>query len=57
LGEKIGLTAGDILIQLGEYKIVDVNSYMQTLSKFKKGDTTILIIKRNEKELSFNITF
>lgn len=57
LGEKIGLTAGDILIQLGEYKIVDVNSYMQTLSKFKKGDTTVLIIKRNEKELSFNITF
>lgn len=57
LGEKIGLTAGDILIQLGEYKIVDVNSYMQTLSKFKKGDTTVLIIKRNDKELSFNITF
>ena len=36
LAEKIGLQAGDVLLQLGEYKFVDVMSYMQLLGKFKK---------------------
>jgi aminopeptidase YwaD len=31
LAEKAGLQAGDILLQLGEYKFVDVYSYMSTL--------------------------
>ena len=57
LASKIGLQTGDIVIQLGEYKFVDVMSYMQTLSKFKKGDTTILIIKRGEDLKTFDITF
>jgi aminopeptidase YwaD len=57
IGEKIGLQAGDVLLQLGDYKFVDVNSYMTALSKFKKGDKTILIIKRKDQELQFNIEF
>lgn len=57
LAEKIGLQSGDILLQLGEYKFVDVNSYMQTLSKFKKGDATKLKIKRGAKEKEFDIVF
>jgi hypothetical protein len=57
LAEKLGLQAGDILLQLGDYKFVDVNSYMQTLSKFKKGDQTTLRIKRGANEISFSVTF
>ncbi|HNF30186.1 MAG TPA: M28 family peptidase, partial [Chitinophagaceae bacterium] len=57
LAEKIGLQAGDVLLQLGEYKFVDVNSYMEALSKFKKGDATKLTIKRGDKEMSFDIVF
>ena len=57
LAEKLGLKAGDILLQLGDYKFVDVNSYMQTLSKFKKGDQTQLRIKRGTDEFSFSVTF
>ena len=30
LAERIGLQAGDILLQLGDYKFVDVMSYMET---------------------------
>jgi len=55
--EKIGLQANDVLLQLGEYKFVDVNSYMQALSKFKKGDQVKLTIKRGDKEISYDITF
>jgi hypothetical protein len=57
LAEKLGLQAGDILLQLGDYKFVDVNSYMQTLSKFKKGDQTMLRIKRGAEEISFSVLF
>ena len=57
LAEKLGLKAGDILLQLGDYKFVDVNSYMQTLSKFKKGDQTQLRIKRGTDEINISVTF
>jgi hypothetical protein len=55
--EKIGLQAGDILLQLGEYKFVDVQTYMQALQHFKKGDSTTLRIKRGEKEMEFAVNF
>lgn len=57
LAEKIGLKAGDVLLQLGEYKFVDVSSYMQALSKFKKGDNTRLRIRRGDTEKEFDISF
>ncbi len=57
LAEKLGLKAGDILLQLGDYKFVDVNSYMQTLSKFKKGDQTELRIKRGTEEINISVSF
>jgi Zn-dependent M28 family amino/carboxypeptidase len=57
LAEKLGLKAGDILLQLGDYKFVDVNSYMQTLSKFKKGDQTELRIKRGSEEKNIPVSF
>lgn len=57
LGEKIGLKAGDVLLQLGDYKIIDVMGYMGVLSKFKKGDKAILIIKRSTEELKFDLQF
>jgi hypothetical protein len=57
IGEKIGLKGSDVLVQIGEYKLIDVMGYMQALSKFKKGDKTILVIKRNGEEIKFEIQF
>jgi hypothetical protein len=57
LAERLGLQAGDVLLQLGDYKFVDVNSYMKTLSKFKKGNATKLTIKRSNEEKTFDIVF
>ncbi|MBL0882235.1 MAG: M28 family peptidase [Chitinophagaceae bacterium] len=55
LAEKLGLQAGDILLQLGEFKFVDVMSYMQALGKFNKGDKTQLRIKRGSEEKVFEV--
>jgi hypothetical protein len=57
LGEKLGLKSADVLLQLGDYKLIDVMGYMQALSKFKKGDKTTLIIKRGAEEIKFDIQF
>ncbi len=57
LAERIGLKSGDVLLQLGEYKFVDVMSYMGALSKFKKGDKTKLKLKRGDEEKEFDIEF
>jgi aminopeptidase YwaD len=55
--EKIGLLAGDILLQLGDYKFVDVQSYMTVLGKYKKGDVTKLRILRGTTEKEFDVSF
>jgi hypothetical protein len=55
--QKAGLKAGDIVMQLGEHKVSSVESYMQALSKFKKGDATKVRVKRGEEELEFDISF
>lgn len=57
VAEKAGLKAGDVLLQLGEYKFVDIQSYMQALSKFQHGDKAVLIISRDGKEQKFDIEF
>jgi len=55
--ERIGLKAGDVLLQLGDYKFVDVQTYMQALQHFRKGDKTKLIVSRDNKEMSFDVQF
>ncbi len=55
--KKAGIVAGDIVKQLGDFKTSSVEAYMQALSKFKKGDTTTVIISRKDQELKFDIIF
>ena len=55
--KKAGILAGDIVKQLGETKTSSVEAYMQALSKFKKGDSTTVIVQRKDQELLFQIVF
>jgi hypothetical protein len=55
--EKAGLKAGDVLLQLGDFKFVDIQTYMQALQHFKKGEKTVLRISRDGTEMSFDIQF
>lgn len=55
--KKAGITTGDIVKQMGDFKTSSVESYMQVLSKFKKGDKTVVTILRGDKEISFEIIF
>ncbi len=52
-----GLQKGDIVIQLGGFKVNDMNSYMEALSQFEKGSETKVIVKRGDQELTYPIKF
>ncbi len=57
VAEKAGIKTGDIIIKIGDYKIPDVQGYMQALGKFKKGDAAKVTVKRGNEELKFDIVF
>jgi hypothetical protein len=55
--QKAGLKAGDIIIQLGENNISSLESYMQALGKFKKGEKTHVKFKRGNETLEASVEF
>lgn len=55
--QKAGLKTNDIVVQLGEHKVSSVQSYMEALAKFKKGDATKVKVKRGMEDLEFDISF
>jgi len=54
---KADIKAGDIVTKMGDYNVTDMMSYMEALSKFKKGDKTTVEIIRNDETKSFEIEF
>jgi aminopeptidase YwaD len=57
IAQKAGIKTGDVIVQLGDYKFTDVQTYMETLNKFNKGDATKVKVKRGKEELVFDIIF
>lgn len=56
-GAKAGLKAGDIIIALGDNAITSMETYMQALGKFKKGDKTKVKYKRGNDTLEAAVEF
>jgi C-terminal processing protease CtpA/Prc len=54
---KSGIIKGDCVIQLGDIKITDMQSYMKALSQFSKGQQTTVSVLRAGKEIVMNLTF
>ena len=57
IGEKIRLQPGDIIVQLGDHKVVNHSTYLEALSHFEKGDSTVLKIKRGNEDKDFSVIF
>ena len=55
--EKAGIKTGDVIFQLGENKVSDVQTYMEALNKFNKGDQTKVRLMRGKEELVLEIIF
>ncbi len=55
--QRAGLLKGDVVIQLGDSTVVDMMSYMRALSAFEEGNSTTVIVEREGKKLSAEVTF
>jgi aminopeptidase YwaD len=55
--QKAGLQVGDIILQLGDYSVTSLENYMQALGKFKKGDNTVVKIKRGDTTVEKQVQF
>ena len=55
--QKAGLQKGDVVIALGNHAVNDMRSYMTALSKFEKGDKTVVKVQRGDKEVQADIAF
>ena len=47
----------DIIIQMGNKEILNMMDYMKGLSQFKKGDSTIVKVKRKDEKIEIPIIF
>jgi len=52
-----GIEKGDVLIKLGNIDIIDMETYMQSLGKFEKGQKVNAVYLRNGKQLETEVTF
>ena len=55
--QKAGLKTGDVILKLGDYSTGSLESYMQALGKFKKGDNARVKVKRGTDEMEFTVVF
>ncbi len=55
--QKAGLQTGDVIVQLGEHLVTGLETYMQALNKFNKGESTKVIVRRGDKVLEMPVTF
>jgi Zn-dependent M28 family amino/carboxypeptidase len=54
---KAGLKKGDVVIRMGDSTIVDMMSYMRSLSVFEAGNKTKVVVLRDGKEIEVEIKF
>lgn len=54
---KAGMQAGDIVVQMGDVKVVDMMSYMKALSRHKKGDKVNVTYQREGEKKEVKVQF
>ena len=54
--DKGGLKGGDIVIQMGDIKILDIQGMADALRKYKPGETIDVTVKREDAEVSMKVT-
>lgn len=55
--QKAGIQTGDVLYKLGDHSFHDVQTYMDALNKFDKGQATKVKLKRGKDDIELDIVF
>lgn len=54
---KAGIQKGDVVIKIDELEITDMMAYMKALGMYKKGDTSKVVVKRGEEEITLDVVW
>jgi hypothetical protein len=54
--ETAGIKSGDTILKLGTYPIANLEDFDNALRKFKAGDRVRVLVKRGDKEQTFEVT-
>ena len=54
---QAGILTGDVIKQIGDLTIKDIQTYMDALGKFEKGQTVPVKLKRGQEIITVNLTF
>ena len=55
--EKAGLKTGDVIVKLGDYAVISLQTYMEALSKFNRGDQTTVEFMRGQDQMKAAVQF
>jgi serine protease Do len=55
--DKAGIKVGDIIVKMGDKQITSKDDLVAAKKTFKAGDTTTIVVYREGKEQTLNITF
>ncbi len=55
--QNAGMQKGDIVVKVGEYEIIDMMSYIQSLYKFEKGEKTMVVVDRGGEMIELDVTW
>ena len=53
--EKAGIKEGDTVVKFGGKDVKDLDTYMEAMGGKKPGDTVEVVVKRGDKEMSFQV--
>ena len=56
-GQKAGLKTGDIILELGKFKIAEIQSYMEALNGINPGEKVKVVFKRNGQMMNSEVQF
>jgi hypothetical protein len=54
---KAGMKDADVILSIGEFQVKEIQTYMEALSKFKKGDKTTIKVRRGSEVLELPLEF
>lgn len=55
-GEKGGLKAGDLIIEIGGKNVTNIETYMVAMSEQKAGHEVAIVVVRDQKKLTLKVT-
>lgn len=56
-GAEAGMQSGDIIVKMGDMEVKDIYDYMEGLGKFKKGESTKVVVLRGKEKKTLKVTF